>query len=116
RDRLQDNPGVLRELPQRRIELPPHCVGAMVPRGVQIQSQLREGIEPVNLRGQKAVYRVADTCVNAHGFLLNPRVSSTSSALATEVMSILATRMCPCARASASLGPTRPGCGSMNTV
>ena len=68
RDGLQDNPGVLREVPQRRIKLTPHFVSSMVPRPAHIQGQLRQGIESLNLRGQKAVYRVADTCLLAHGF------------------------------------------------
>ena len=32
RDRLQNDPGVMRELPQRRIQLPPHLVGGVLPR------------------------------------------------------------------------------------
>ena len=50
RDSLQDHPGVLRELPQRGIKLPPHFVGAMIPRPAQVQRQLRQGIEAFNIR------------------------------------------------------------------
>ena len=31
RDRLQDHPGVMRDLPQFGIKLPPHFVGGMIP-------------------------------------------------------------------------------------
>ena len=71
RDRLQDNPGVLREFPQRRIKLPPHLVGGMIPRPAQIQGQLRQGIEPLDFRGQEAVDRVADTCLFAHAIIFH---------------------------------------------
>ena len=67
RDRLQDNPGVMRDFPQFGIKLPPHFVGGMIPRPAHIQGQLRQGIESLDFRGQKAVDRVADTCLFAHG-------------------------------------------------
>jgi len=51
RDRLQYNPGVLCESPQRRIKRHPHTVGSMVPRPAQVQRKLRERIEPRNFRG-----------------------------------------------------------------
>ena len=51
RDRLQDNPGVMREFPQFGIKLPPHFVGGMIPRPAQIQGQLRQGIESLDFRG-----------------------------------------------------------------
>ena len=50
RDRLQDNPGVLREFPQRGIKLPPHFVGGMIPRPAHIQGQLCQGIESLDFR------------------------------------------------------------------
>ena len=31
RDRLQDDPGVVRDIPQHRIQHPPHLVGGMIP-------------------------------------------------------------------------------------
>ena len=31
RDRLQDNPGIVRDFPQFGIKLPPHVVGRMIP-------------------------------------------------------------------------------------
>lgn len=34
---------------------------------LNIQCQLRERIETLDFRGQKVVYRVADTCLFAHG-------------------------------------------------
>ena len=55
RDRLQDDPGVMRELPQRGIKLPPHFVCCMIPRPAHIQGQLGQGIEPVDFRRQKVV-------------------------------------------------------------
>ena len=51
RDRLQDHPGVMRDLPQFGIKLPPHFVGGMIPRPAQIQGKLRQGIEPLDFRG-----------------------------------------------------------------
>ena len=63
RDRLQDNPGVMSEFPQFGIKLPPHFVGRMIPRPAHIQGKLGQGIEPLDFRGQKAVNRVADTCL-----------------------------------------------------
>ena len=71
RDRLQDNPGILREFPQRGIKLPPHFVGGMIPRPAHIQGKLRQGIEPLDVRGQKAVNRMADACLFAHRFCSN---------------------------------------------
>ena len=68
RDRLQDDPGVMRDLPQCGIELPPHFVGGMIPRPAHIQGQLRQGIESLDFRGQKAVDRVADARLFAHDF------------------------------------------------
>ena len=50
RDRLQDNPGVMRELPKLGIELPPHFVGGMVPRRAHIQGKLGQGIEALDFR------------------------------------------------------------------
>ena len=60
RDRLQDNPRILREVPQGGIKRAPHFVGGMVPRPAHIQGKLRQGIEPLDFRGKKAVYGVAD--------------------------------------------------------
>ena len=51
RDRLQDDPGILRELPQWRIKRAPHFVGAMVPRPAHVQGKLRQGLEPLDFRG-----------------------------------------------------------------
>ena len=50
RNSLQDHPGVLSGLPQRRIKLPPHFVGGMIPRPAQVQRQLRQGIESFDIR------------------------------------------------------------------
>ena len=68
RDRLQDAPGVMRDFPQFGIKLPPHFVGGMIPRPAHIQGQLRQGIESLDFRGKKVVYRVTDTCLFAHDF------------------------------------------------
>ena len=70
RNRLQDSPRVIGKFPQRRIKLPPHFVGAMTPRPAHVEGQLSEGIEPLDFRGQKAIDRVADTGLFAHGFSL----------------------------------------------
>ncbi len=51
RDRLQDDPGVMRDLPQCGIKLPPHFVGGMIPRPAHIQGQLRQGIESLDFGG-----------------------------------------------------------------
>ena len=66
RDRLQDNPRILREVPEGGIKRAPHFVGGMVPRPAHVQSELRQRIEPLDFRGKKAVYRVADACLFAH--------------------------------------------------
>ena len=42
RNRLQDYPGVVRELPQSGIKLSPHFVGSVIPRPTHIQGKLRE--------------------------------------------------------------------------
>ena len=51
RDRLQDNPGVMRDFPQFGIKLPPHFVGRMIPRPAHIQGKLGQGIESLDFRG-----------------------------------------------------------------
>ena len=51
RDRLQDNPRILREFPQYGIKRAPHSVGGMVPRPAHVQGKLRQGIEPFDFRG-----------------------------------------------------------------
>jgi hypothetical protein len=55
-------------LPQRRIELSPHFVGAMIPGPAHIQSKLGQGIESFDFRGQQAVPGVAGTGKFAHDF------------------------------------------------
>jgi hypothetical protein len=42
----------------------------MIPRPAQIQGKLRQGIEPLDFRGQKVVHRVSDARLFAHGFSL----------------------------------------------
>ena len=51
RDRLQDDPGVMRDLPQFGIELPPHFVGSVIPRPAHIQGEFRQGIESLDFGG-----------------------------------------------------------------
>ncbi len=51
RDRLQDNPRVLRELPKLGIQQPPHLVASVVPRRAHIQGKLSQGIEALDFRG-----------------------------------------------------------------
>ena len=50
RDRLQDDPGVMRDLPQSGIKLSPHFVGGMIPRPVHVQGEFRQRIESVDFR------------------------------------------------------------------
>jgi hypothetical protein len=61
----------MRDFPQFRIKLPPHFVGSMIPRPAHIQGQLGKGIEPLDFRGQEAVYRVADTSLFTHTIILH---------------------------------------------
>ena len=51
RDCLQDDPGVMRDLPELGIKLPPHFVGGMIPRPVHIQGELGQGIESLDFGG-----------------------------------------------------------------
>ena len=51
RDRLQDNPGVLREFPQHWIKRAPHSVGGIIPRPAHVQCELCQGIEPLDFHG-----------------------------------------------------------------
>ena len=67
-DRLQDDPRIVRELPQRGIQLPPDFVGSVIPRPAQIQCQLGQPIESLDIRGQETVDRVTDPDLVAHGF------------------------------------------------
>jgi len=50
RDRLQDNPRVLRKLPKLRIQQPPHFVAGMVPRRAHIQGELSKRIDAFDVR------------------------------------------------------------------
>jgi hypothetical protein len=59
----------MRDFPQFGIKLPPHFVGSMIPGPAHIQGKLSQGIEPLDFRGQKAVYRVDGKCLFAHAFL-----------------------------------------------
>ena len=52
RDRLQHDPGVMRDLPQFGIQRPPHFVGRMIPRPAHIQRQFRQRIEPCDFSRQ----------------------------------------------------------------
>ena len=65
RDRLQDNPRILREVPQDGIKRAPHSVGGMVPRPAHVQGKLCQRIESLDCSGEKAVYGVADACLFA---------------------------------------------------
>src|ERR1035438_4207233 len=56
----------MRDLPQFGIQLPPYFVGRMIPRPMHIQGKFRQGIEPLDLRGQKVVDGVADADWFAH--------------------------------------------------
>ena len=71
---LQDDPGVMRDLPQFGIKLPPHFVGGMIPRPTHIQGEFRQGIESLNFRGEEMVYGVADTRMFAHDLSLRSGV------------------------------------------
>jgi|GEM_PF-3258462 hypothetical protein len=49
RDRLQDDPGVMRQFPQRGTWVPPIFVRAMIPRPAHNQGKLGQSIEPIDL-------------------------------------------------------------------
>jgi len=49
RKRLQNDSGILGELPQSRIKLSPHFIGGMIRRPAQVQRQLGEGIEALDI-------------------------------------------------------------------
>jgi hypothetical protein len=53
--------------PKRRIKLLPYFVASMIPRPAHIQGRLSQGIESLQVRGQKTVDRLADTGLLAHG-------------------------------------------------
>jgi hypothetical protein len=48
RNRLQDHPWVMRDVPQFGIQLPSHVVGSMIPKPARIQGEFRQRIEPLN--------------------------------------------------------------------
>ena len=56
----------MRDFPQFGIKLPPHFVGGVIPRPAHIQGEFRQGIEPLDFRGQKIVDGVGATAVLAH--------------------------------------------------
>ena len=60
RDRLQDDPRILSEVPQYWIERAPQSIGGMIPRPMHIQGEFRQGIEPLDFRWKNVVQRVAD--------------------------------------------------------
>jgi len=70
RDRLQDHPGVMRDLPQFGIKMPPYFVGGVIPRPMHVQREFRQRVEALDSGGQEVVYRVADARLVAHGFFL----------------------------------------------
>ena len=76
RDRLQDDPGILRDLPQFGIKLAPHFVGRMIPRPAHVQRKLRQGIEALDFGGQKVVDRVADAGSFTHDLPLRSGVAA----------------------------------------
>ncbi len=63
RDRLQDDPGVVCNLPQLRIELPPHFVGGVIPRPMHIQGKFRQTIAALDLSGHYDVFGADDICI-----------------------------------------------------
>src|SRR5664280_3536765 len=67
RDRLQNNPGVMSELPERGVKLSPYLVGDMIPRPAHIQGKLGQGIEAFDVRGQRTVDRLDGGCLRAQG-------------------------------------------------
>src|SRR5208282_5897788 len=78
RDRLQYNPGVLREFPQRGIERHPHTVGSMVPRPAQVQRKLCERIEPRKFCGSISVCRVKAVLVGHDFSALSFKIASSN--------------------------------------
>ena len=68
RNRLENNPGILRQFPQGRVKLAPYRVGGMVPGPAHVEGQFGQGIKSLNFRGHEIVNRVADASGCAHGF------------------------------------------------
>ena len=66
RDRLQDGPRVMREVPQHRIQLQPQLIGSMIPRRTHIQGKLGQEMESLYVLGQKTILRVSNPCLFAH--------------------------------------------------
>ena len=60
RDRLQDDPRILSEVPQYRIERAPQSIGGMIPRPMHIQGEFRQGIEPFDLHKICHLFRIAN--------------------------------------------------------
>ena len=58
RGSLQDDPWVVRDLPEPRIKLPPHLIGGMVPGPVHVQGEFRQGIETLDSGREEMVSRV----------------------------------------------------------
>jgi len=61
------------ELPQHRLELPPH-VGGMIPRSPHMQCELGQRIEPLDFGRQKFVYRIRGAARFAHVMSVVPFV------------------------------------------
>ena len=66
RDRLEDDPGIMRDRPKFRVKLSPHFVSGMIPRPVHIQGEFRQRIESFYFRRQEMVNRVDGALVFAH--------------------------------------------------
>jgi hypothetical protein len=67
RDRLKHRPRVVRQIPQHRIELPPHFIRGMVPGPLHIQRKLGERIEPLDFSRHHALYWIGHMLRFAHG-------------------------------------------------
>ena len=58
RDRLKNDPGIMRQLPEHGIQLTPHGVGGMIPGRPHIEGQLGQGIESLHVSDKVAAWRV----------------------------------------------------------
>lgn len=68
RHRLQDDPWIVRTFPQHGIQLPPHVIGAMIPRRTQIQRQLSQVLVSVDVPVCKPGEGIVVSPVSTHDF------------------------------------------------
>ncbi len=66
RDRLKHRPWIVREIPQYRIEPPPHFVRGVVPGPLHVQRKLGERIEPLDVSRHHAMHWIGRMLRFAH--------------------------------------------------